>query len=286
MYIYISPLIYVYFTYKFTIMHKNIPEYYPQHRDKCYCRKPCECNDVQEEFNKTRFIKRKFRLIKEKSSHIDNKIDNGTQFEKLTPGLSYTPQREHYETLSRCKERELEMFNMISHSKCNDDKTKFSYPEYSTQNDDRLYEISEFRNRNASDCISLTNQHSISRSRSISNISSIDHICSHRYILNDRNLPIPESSNSDGHSLCIKCKRPYADDPLKARNCRVTQDDSNIDNIKLKPSEPILILEVHVDKKNNRPTNVCVKNSKLLSSRNGLDLKPSNSLALRYQQHK
>lgn len=258
-------------------------EFYPQHRDKCYCRKPCLCSGIQEKFNKTNFIKRKSRLIKEKLPLHNNETNNSvTEFEKTTTGLSYTLQRQNYEMQTQYQEME------ASEENYNDsyERKQLPFSSQYLQYDDRIHEISDFRKHNSSECISVTNQHSQTRLRRNYISPTEDHICSHRYILNDRNLPVPESSNAQGQSVCFKCKRPYTEDPLSVKNCRVTHETC-ADKIELKPSEPILILEVQLDKKNNNRTNCTVKNANLLASqRSKIDLTPTNSFALRYQKHK
>ncbi|KAG5668854.1 hypothetical protein PVAND_016776 [Polypedilum vanderplanki] len=67
-----------------------------------------------------------------------------------------------------------------------------------------LHNLSEFRLKNASECMSQINYQRLKRA-SENEAEFLKHTCVHRYKLNDRLIPVPVKSNENGQSLCLMC---------------------------------------------------------------------------------
>lgn len=301
----------------------NTVKFLPQHRDKCYCRGKCNCE--YEHFHRPSvapidsfphsFIKSK---RSDKSTHKKinesnapgrkHSICDTERFVIEDPSqLTYTKRREVYET--KYKPTSCTHSNRLPPSLTQvylDDHSNVPVVIPSnfmpTINDEEVNEIADFRSENIDDCVGILNKKSFDKSRRKCfrppEDSNQHMACSHRFVLNDRLLPIPTNMNENGQSICERCHKPNPkigiSSPFEIKSRFVTGDRQDYD--RYKPSDefaPVLIIEVQMDKRlGGRPIidirqsgNGHAKGKKYKTSKKELfrGIVPAKSAALRFQ---
>lgn len=136
---------------------------------------------------------------------------------KVCCGGAFTRQRKDYEELAKLKEENQKKRTCVFDNeevrlrggddacdctKCEDEKTL-------VENTKKVLAIKDFRNENYFETHSTTD---LNTHQEIG-----DHKCIHRFVLDDRMVPIPENRDPYGQSRCIICSKPMAEEDLSKK---------------------------------------------------------------------